>query len=317
MSDSSEAPNAPQAAPPRTTSEIFNDPSADVILISSDQVEFHLHRVVLGLVSPIFRTMFTLPQPQAPDAHVKALPKVRMSESSAVLEHMLALWYPGVPPPTTTMTLAELEVVLELVILKYDMQSLITIAQGQLRNFLASDALAVFAVAMRHSWQDLAKEAAKECLKLPLRTSTYALPASWKHLSPHSLHRLLQYHIGCHEALTALAKTSAWDYDYVGWPQCPNCSVKWTGSGTTTLGTKSFFKSLLSKLAQEYQYTPGRAVEVGSLSFQELVLRLFNTECGPPTTCYQCRYRYYQATISTLQHQWPQRLIDEFETLMV
>ncbi|KAF7304124.1 hypothetical protein MIND_00644000 [Mycena indigotica] len=82
---------------PRTTSEIFNDPSADVILISSDQVEFHLHRVVLGLVSPIFRTMFTLPQPQAPDAHVKALPKVRMSESSAVLEHMLALWYPGVP----------------------------------------------------------------------------------------------------------------------------------------------------------------------------------------------------------------------------
>ena len=38
----------------------FDDPTADVILRTSDHVDFRVHRAVLPLASPAFRDMFVL-----------------------------------------------------------------------------------------------------------------------------------------------------------------------------------------------------------------------------------------------------------------
>ena len=43
----------------------FNRPSADVVFLTADNVEYHLHKIVLSLASPFFEDMFTLTQPSA------------------------------------------------------------------------------------------------------------------------------------------------------------------------------------------------------------------------------------------------------------
>lgn len=47
---------------PLHDSEMINDPLADVIIRSSDSVDFRVRKVILSEVSEFFRAMFSLPQ---------------------------------------------------------------------------------------------------------------------------------------------------------------------------------------------------------------------------------------------------------------
>jgi hypothetical protein len=70
-------------------------PSADIILQSSDLVNFRVHRLVLVTSSSFFRVMFTLPQPS--NAPADGLPVVHVPEAAEVLNSLLSILYP-VPP---------------------------------------------------------------------------------------------------------------------------------------------------------------------------------------------------------------------------
>ncbi|KAH9986365.1 hypothetical protein BJV77DRAFT_1029196 [Russula vinacea] len=74
-------------------SDMYN---ADVILQSSDLVNFRVHRSVLVASSPFFAAMFSLPQPQN-DAAPNELPVVHLSEDAEVLNSLISVLYP-VPP---------------------------------------------------------------------------------------------------------------------------------------------------------------------------------------------------------------------------
>ena len=71
-------------------------PNADIILQSSDLVNFRVHRSVLVTSSPVFRDMFSLPQPSNDEA-LDGLPVVRLSETAEVLNSLISMLYP-VPP---------------------------------------------------------------------------------------------------------------------------------------------------------------------------------------------------------------------------
>jgi hypothetical protein len=69
---------------------------ADIVLRSSDLVDFHVHRSVLVASSPFFRDMFSLPQP--PNYVVpNALPVVHLSEDVESLNSLVSMLYPVVP----------------------------------------------------------------------------------------------------------------------------------------------------------------------------------------------------------------------------
>jgi hypothetical protein len=71
-------------------------PNADIVLRSSDLVDFHVHRSVLVASSPFFGDMFSLPQP--PNELVpEALPVVHLSEDAEILNSLVSMLYP-VPP---------------------------------------------------------------------------------------------------------------------------------------------------------------------------------------------------------------------------
>lgn len=67
-------------------------PTADIVLRSGgpDIVEFRAHRTILSIASPVFETMFSLPQPGAE----KSLPVCDLSEDPNTLQALLKFVYP-------------------------------------------------------------------------------------------------------------------------------------------------------------------------------------------------------------------------------
>ncbi|KAJ7776042.1 hypothetical protein DFH07DRAFT_936977 [Mycena maculata] len=165
----------------------FDDLGTDVVLRSSD-----------GIESSTSTDMFTLPQPDsAPN-----IPILLTSESAVLLDRALRFWYPGAEPVSGE-TLDHLRETLEVLLPKYDMQFVVPLAKTRLRGHLEEDPVAVFAIACRHEWKDLALEAAKNSLRLPIRAFNSPSPASLNYITAGTYHTLLVYHAECTNVATS------------------------------------------------------------------------------------------------------------------
>ncbi|KAF7348780.1 BTB domain-containing protein [Mycena venus] len=169
---------------------------ADAILRSSDGADFYVHRTILSLVSPVFETMFSLPQAESSPA----VPIIDLQEGPAVL---LSGHIPNVE------TLDELREVIE-VLMKYDMQCQIPVAIQHLEKHYSSRPLAVYAIASRHQWKDVAVAAARGSLKHPLRVLLEDSPPELEGVTAVAYHNLLQYHSRCGEAARLTTTSLKW-----------------------------------------------------------------------------------------------------------
>jgi hypothetical protein len=125
--------------------------NADVILRSTDDVNFCVHKSVLVTSSPFFDAMFTLPQPQN-DEDVDGLPVVPVSEDAEVLNSLISMLYPVTPeiPDTDDNILALLAATQ-----KYDMASIQSSIRSEVsRKGLLSpkgaEAFRLYAIACRN-----------------------------------------------------------------------------------------------------------------------------------------------------------------------
>ncbi|OJT11656.1 hypothetical protein TRAPUB_11829 [Trametes pubescens] len=189
----------------------LSKPDADIILRSSNGVEFRVHKAVLSEASPVFESMFTLPQPSAPPSNPLSpsvpqptapieLPVVDMSESSEVLEWLLRLCHPPTDDPDTDYpSLRDIARLIQTA-RKYDMQQALERAADMLTRPGALDdplnALRVFAVASDVDVPQ-AEEAARASLRAPLGKD---LPYELDGISAASLYRLLEYRRRVHAA---------------------------------------------------------------------------------------------------------------------
>jgi hypothetical protein len=71
----------------------FNVPDANLIIRSSDLVDFRVHKSILAMVSPLFQHRLSLPQPFDSEA-VDGLPVVQFPEGSELLNSLISLLYP-------------------------------------------------------------------------------------------------------------------------------------------------------------------------------------------------------------------------------
>ena len=75
----------------------FDHAKADIILRSSDHVDFRVFKLFLSLASPFFETLFDIPQPteDVGDQEVKdGLAVIRVTEDSKTLDALLRFCYP-------------------------------------------------------------------------------------------------------------------------------------------------------------------------------------------------------------------------------
>ncbi|KAJ7511219.1 hypothetical protein B0H11DRAFT_1954421 [Mycena galericulata] len=202
---SSPAPNNIDSNPsPFVPTQPFTKTAgADTILRSSDGADFYIHRVILSLVSPVFETMFSLPQAELSPA----VPIIDVQEGSATLDRALRFFYPGTQPNVAT--LEELQDVIE-VLMKYDMQCVVPMVKQHLEKYHLSRPLAVYSIASRHRWKDVAVAAARESLKHALRTLLSDAPPELEGVTAVAYHNLLQYHSRCGEAARWTTKSLKW-----------------------------------------------------------------------------------------------------------
>ncbi|KAI5895508.1 uncharacterized protein SCHCODRAFT_02686884 [Schizophyllum commune H4-8] len=178
----------------------FDDAEADVILRSSDGVDFRAHKLLLSLVSTFFRDMFSLPHvgQRGPDDGDRAAggaqtPIVEVEENADLLEKFLR-WC---DPRCTPSPIATWEDVNSLVTIsiKYDAVSVSRraseIVQGS--ALVAQSPLRSYALAVRSGNRTLAERAAKKASRAGL--DTWEVYDDMKHMPVLAYHRLLVYHL--------------------------------------------------------------------------------------------------------------------------
>ncbi|CCL99814.1 uncharacterized protein FIBRA_01838 [Fibroporia radiculosa] len=167
----------------------FDRDDADVVLRSSDDVDFHVHKVILCLSSPFFDDMFGMPQPSLSEEDVhpdSRKPLVAVSEGSKTLRPLLLLCYPVADPPMTA--LSDVGDLLETSI-KYEMAEFSNRMEQKLRDFIPEEPIGVYAIACRLDLEDTARAAAHASL----RTVEIAYHPELDKISAGAFYRLLEF----------------------------------------------------------------------------------------------------------------------------
>ena len=76
-----------------TPLDTFDVPDANIIIRSSDLVNIRVHKPVLAMASPVFKDLFSLPQPSDGES-VDGLPVVQLPEDSDLLNTLVSMLYP-------------------------------------------------------------------------------------------------------------------------------------------------------------------------------------------------------------------------------
>ena len=84
------------ASPSEVSSEPLVVPDANLIIRSSDLVNFRVHKSVLAMMSPFFRDLLSLPQPSDSEI-IDGLPVVQLPEDAELLHSLVSMLYPVDP----------------------------------------------------------------------------------------------------------------------------------------------------------------------------------------------------------------------------
>ena len=142
---------------------------ANVILRSSDKVNFRVHKGVLALSSPFFKNLLSLPQP--PDNElIYGLPVVQVPENAELLNTLVSLLYPipSVKPRTYKQVFALLAACL-----KYDMVSTLSnireeVERGSFPNIDRTEAFTAYGIASSMGLDPEKEDAARLTIGLPM-----------------------------------------------------------------------------------------------------------------------------------------------------
>ncbi|KAA1477000.1 hypothetical protein DENSPDRAFT_854056 [Dentipellis sp. KUC8613] len=210
MADSKLSPIKPTPAEnthPQVAHAPFHEPrvGADVVLRSSDAVDFYAHKVILSLASPFFEEMFQLPQP----ADNTSLPIIEVPEDATTVDFILRTCYPFTPPSSTSLIDARRAFEAAL---KYEMKAVQSLSEAGLKTFVKEDPLGVFVLGCRYEREDVCRAAAA-CL---LQHSLQSLESEeLRQVSAYQYHKLVQWHGRCCGAAFRVVFTRGWLEHYI------------------------------------------------------------------------------------------------------
>jgi len=174
----------------------FDHDDADLILRSSDKVDFHVHKIILSLSSPFFKTMFSLPRPNESFSE-KQQPIIDMSEGRTTISALLTFIYPAVVSDASEFdSLDEIMDALEAA-KKYEMAvaSQRLIQQFAESKFVKDDPVMAFCVAHSRKSGDAARIAAVASLQYPMSLDNIA--DKLQHVDGVALYLLYKFHRAC------------------------------------------------------------------------------------------------------------------------
>jgi len=192
---------------PRLAKAPFDDTRADIILRSSDNVDFRVYQIILSLISPVFADRFVAAQSAFRDQKKSAgdaLPIVHLSEDSQTLDLALRHCYPTRSPELTG--LRDARTLLEFA-RKYEVDALGPSLTHYLTGAIKNDPVGVCALATKYQYQVVSSAAARASLELPLsRLTSPELPS----IAADKYQQLVRYHSSCSSAASAVTLQREW-----------------------------------------------------------------------------------------------------------
>jgi hypothetical protein len=185
----------------------FNDYNCDCILQSSNGVNFHVYKLVLSLMSPVFKNKFKSPQSESQSDESPVL-IMSVDESSTPLRSLLLLCYPAATP--TFDSLDDAKAVLEAA-KQYGMQAALSRAEDLIMaQFLPDLFLDLYALSCRFGWKHHAQTAATRALEI----KDLGRPSNGfnglQDITGADYHNLLVYHYRCGVAAQQVGDDLSW-----------------------------------------------------------------------------------------------------------
>ena len=166
---------------------VSNWPDGDVILRThgADSRDFRVHKLILSLASPVFKDMFTIPQPSP--ASSGDIDIVDMMDPPQALELVLQFIYPSSSP-----VVGDLALISEVLVLadKYNIEAARSRLRPSLMEFAKIEPLRVYAIACRLGFEDEMKIASSHMKFFDILNLT-ELPNEFKFIPATEYHRLL------------------------------------------------------------------------------------------------------------------------------
>ncbi|PFH50231.1 hypothetical protein AMATHDRAFT_145597 [Amanita thiersii Skay4041] len=189
-----------RASPPKDSRKPFDSSAkkADIILRSSDSIDFFVLEPLLRIVSPVFEDMCSANQESNDRITVESkLPVMQVDESSGTLYHLLLLIYPY---EKLLIQDGDLFLNVAAAVRKYQMFDVEKNLIGQLIGspLLSNEPLRVYAKAISLGWKETAGLAAKATLSQDLQGMTYV--EELEHITGMDLHHLIEYRFRCGSA---------------------------------------------------------------------------------------------------------------------
>ncbi|KAG5219440.1 Phospholipase [Salix suchowensis] len=247
----------------------FDDPDADIILRSSNNVNFHIYSVILKLVSLSFVTCSQFPTHNTNQPNRKTYSTVE--EDSTTLDTMLRLCYPGPDPRVTKY--AQLTSILR-VAEKYDLDGVV---EKMGRDYPQVVCMKT-ALSRLSLWHAVPLERGRNIRSegiaaytmddlLQLASETEAL----KSVTGMEYHRLFQYHHACRQACQNLTTQVDWMFIWAPIPTLSNDMLtlqRPRGKGAAMNWTKFMLEapSHREKPARGYQQYQRTSQVSGALS---------------------------------------------------
>ncbi|KZV70851.1 hypothetical protein PENSPDRAFT_651154 [Peniophora sp. CONT] len=189
---------------------------ADIILRSTDSVDFKAHRQVLRIASPVFADMFTLPEGPSRivpdqgifmlDEHKDGLVVVYMPEDEKALHLLLFYCYPLLEPIPEIKDLEELAVAARIVN-KYQLTRRPEHAELLLR-FVKQSPYRAYAMALTYRMPLAARKAARETVAL--RDVPAELSPEFNSLTAFDVLRLENFRKECIQEMKAIMNNFSW-----------------------------------------------------------------------------------------------------------
>lgn len=250
----------------------FDDDDADLIIHSSDDVAFRVYKVIVTKSSPVIRAMLR-------DGAQSRDPKtITLPETSATIEVVLGLCYPGLDPQVVT-----LDAVQDLVHFckKYEMEGIMKRAARFFATFRKTYPLRLYAIAWQAGLEDEVRKAAFRCLYNPIGHILYPDPKTLQDLPVAAYQDLLRYHFSCSQEAAAVLQSSDFRWAGTGFGK-----HMWTGCRER--GCMSAENVTYDQLSTTYGTAPGIESVTATvplwwkLWMTQLAVQLFNQAVLPP-----------------------------------
>lgn len=171
----------------------FDAPDGDIILRTLDPPirDFRAHKLVLSLASPVFKDMFSLPQPPPDPSTVAGVEIVEVADPPNALNLILRMIYPFAPPSfdDNLDTLVECLVIAD----KYDIKGARARICDVLARSAATQPLRVYAIAFRFGFAKIADSISNHILSAVHLPGIPELPDDFEFVSATAYHKLVRY----------------------------------------------------------------------------------------------------------------------------